>query len=180
MKRHLRHLLSFVVIGLGVAAALDGYGLYDEHAQNRLIATPQAISGLETRPYLLFATAFQLSADGNFLKALNYYKQIPKTAPNVLFHAATFNSANLHLREAIRMQASGEAATVAQALPLLELAKQGYRDLLLVDPQNWGGRINLEYALRLAPEGDQADDVAAPRLHDRGTPTLKGSTLGMP
>ena len=34
----------------------------------------------------------------------------------------------------------------------MELAKQRYRDVLLINPQNWNARHNLELALRVAPE----------------------------
>jgi mxaK protein len=47
-----------------------------------------------------------------------------------------------------------------QVLPLVELAKQSYRDLLREWPGDWDARYNLERALYLAPEGseDLADD----------------------
>ena len=40
----------------------------------------------------------------------------------------------------------------AQTRPLLEMAKQRYRDLLLADPMDWQARYNLERALAAAPE----------------------------
>ena len=39
-----------------------------------------------------------------------------------------------------------------ESLPLIELAKQSYRDLLREDPGDWDARYNLERALWLAPE----------------------------
>ena len=55
-----------------------------------------------------------------------------------------------------RPQASASNA----AAPLVELAKQSYRDALRADPSDWDARYNLERALQLAPEVDEnaADD----------------------
>ncbi|WP_295638797.1 MxaK protein [uncultured Methylibium sp.] len=61
---------------------------------------------------------------------------------------ALFNLGNLYLRQG---QAQG-----GEALPLVELAKQRYRDLLRASPGDWDARYNLERALRLAPEEQEA------------------------
>ena len=45
---------------------------------------------------------------------------------------------------------------VAGALPLVELAKQSYRDVLRDNPADWDAKYNLERALWLAPEVDEA------------------------
>src|SRR5262249_547188 len=63
-----------------------------------------------------------------------------------LREGARYNLGNLHLREAL---AHGEA-DVANALPLVELAKQRYRDALRERPDDWEARYNLERALWLA------------------------------
>jgi len=62
---------------------------------------------------------------------------------------AQFNLANLYLRQAL---ASG-TITSSDTLPMVELAKQRYRDLLRVMPEHWPARYNLERALNMAPEG---------------------------
>jgi len=58
---------------------------------------------------------------------------------------ALYNLGNLHLRQ-------GVADAAAPAIPMIELAKQRYRDLLRVAPDDWDARYNLELALRVAPE----------------------------
>ena len=70
---------------------------------------------------------------------------------------------------------------MTQSLPLLELAKQGYRDVLRDDPQQWDARYNLERALRLAPEAEEGDDGAAPPplASERAVTTMKGFSLGL-
>jgi len=76
---------------------------------------------------------------------------------------------NLHLRQALQVGLDDEA----QSLPLVELAKQSYRDLLRRDPNDWDARYNLERTLRLAPEDDDDTDEDTgppdPREHERST-----------
>ena len=57
------------------------------------------------------------------------------------------------MREALKNGTSG----AVQSLPLIELAKQSYRDLLRENPGDWDARYNLERALRLAPEVAEED-----------------------
>ena len=73
-----------------------------------------------------------------------------------LREAALYNLGNLHLRQALKVG----AAAPDTAAPLVELAKQSYRDALRADPADWDARYNLERALQLAPEVDEqaADD----------------------
>ena len=66
---------------------------------------------------------------------------------------AMYNLGNMYLRQALG--ASSEAKG-GEAGPLVELAKQRYRDLLRADSGDWDARYNLERALRLAPELDEA------------------------
>ena len=67
---------------------------------------------------------------------------------------AQYNLANAYLREALK---DGQQIS-SKSLPMVELAKQRYRDLLSEAPEYWPARYNLERALRLAPEGTDRDD----------------------
>ena len=63
-----------------------------------------------------------------------------------------------------------------QLLPLVELAKQSYRDLLRETPGDWDARYNLERALYLAPESEEdaaADEPPAPQEHAISTVRAK-------
>lgn len=82
---------------------------------------------------------------------------------------AQFNLANAYLREALK---SG-IQTSSQSLPLVELAKQRYRDLLIEAPEHWSARYNLERALRMAPEGTDRDG-------DAGTEPVKRVNVIVP
>jgi mxaK protein len=101
--------------------------------------------------------------------ALAAYKAIIQSNRDDLRLIALYDLGNLHLHHAIQAGLADEA----QSLPLTELAKQSYRDLLRRDPTDWDARYNLERSLRLAPEDDDAFDEDTgppdPREHERST-----------
>ena len=101
--------------------------------------------------------------------ALAAYKSIIQSNREDLHRIALYDLGNLNLRQAVQYGLADEA----QSLPLTELAKQSYRDLLRRDPTDWDARYNLERALRLAPEedADASEDTNPPdpREHQRST-----------
>jgi len=101
--------------------------------------------------------------------ALGAYKAIIQGSREDLRRIALYDLGNLHLRQALRVGLEDEA----QSLPLLELAKQSYRDVLRREPDDWDARYNLERTLRLAPESDDDSDEDTgppdPREHERST-----------
>ena len=101
--------------------------------------------------------------------ALAAFKAILQSNREDLRRIALYDLGNLHLHQAIKAGVADES----QSLPLTELAKQSYRDLLRINPYDWDARYNLERALRLAPEDeDDTDDdntPADPRQHERTT-----------
>lgn len=101
--------------------------------------------------------------------ALAAYKAIIQGGREDLRRIALYDLGNLHLRQALHVGLDDEA----QSLPLVELAKQSYRDLLRRDPNDWDARYNLERTLRLAPEDDDDSDEESgppdPREHERST-----------
>jgi tetratricopeptide (TPR) repeat protein len=101
--------------------------------------------------------------------ALAAYKAIIQSPREDLHRIALYDLGNLNLRQAVQYGLADEA----QSLPLTELAKQSYRDLLRRDPTDWDARYNLERALRLAPEEDDdtGEDTGPPdpREHERTT-----------
>jgi len=103
-------------------------------------------------PEARFAQALALGAAGHYEPALRAHKALLQAEHGSLREASLYNLGNLHLREAFK---SG-ATSPDTALPLAELAKQSYRDALRDDPSDWDARYNLERALQLAPEVDEA------------------------
>lgn len=101
---------------------------------------------------IALAHAAALSKAGNSDAALHLFNALAVSGTgDPLSRAALFDTGNLYLRQGLR-----QAGNPAVFLPLLELAKQRYRELLRVDPDDWDARFNLERALRYAPEDKEA------------------------
>ena len=141
----------------------------------RLLDLPEA--GMPSAA--LFARAAALDAKGDVEGALNLYKRIEEQPGNPLAHDAAYNAATIYLR---RASAAGGPASDPQTIPLVELAKEGYRNLLRQDPADWDARYNLDRALRLMPEPDDDDSGAGnpPIGAERAPTTMRGFTLGLP
>ena len=113
-------------------------------------ATPNPAPGFGKYPGHSVATrpahALALTRAGRYEAALAAHKALVQQERGPLRAAALYNLGNLHLRQALRHgpERAGEA------LPLVELAKQSYRDALRAEPGDWDARYNLERALSLA------------------------------
>ena len=142
MKRRVVHLaFALASLALAVPAALQALRLQQAERINSAIAQaadPAASSaGLagdfaEAR----FAHALALSRTGGYEAALAAHKALVQGERGPLRTAALYNLGNLHLRQALR---NGPAGAI-EALPLVELAKQSYRDALRADPGDWDAR----------------------------------------
>ena len=86
--------------------------------------------------------------------------------------AALFNLGNAYLRTGIRLTGQGDGSERAA---MLELAKQRYRDLLRLRPDDWEARYNLERALRLAPEDSEVGSAGHDGPTEQRRIMLKGS-----
>ncbi|CAN5149772.1 hypothetical protein BH11PSE9_BH11PSE9_38630 [soil metagenome] len=109
--------------------------------------------------------------------ALHGYRSLQDDSP--LGQAARYNSANLLMRQAVIVRASTQPG---QAITLVELAKEMYRDVLRDDPQHWAARYNLERAQRLVadPEEAEALPVGPERNAERAATTMRGYSPGLP
>jgi len=165
---------------LALLAALAAFDLW-QGAQarriDRLIDAGGAGDDPDAPPELRFAQAFAQAASGADEAALNRYGALHDDPR--LGHAARYNSANLLLRQAIELRARSQPG---QALALVELAKEGYRELLREDPTDWNARYNLERAQRLVPEAEEGDDAPpdAKRGAERAATTMRGYSPGLP
>jgi mxaK protein len=126
---------------------------------------------------LRFAVAHAQAASGAGEAALVRYGTLLDDAR--LGQAARYNSANLLLRQGIALRA---AAHPGQALALIELAKEGYREVLRRDPDDWPARYNLERAQRLVPDPEPIDDTPPDlkRNAERAATTMRGYSPGLP
>jgi mxaK protein len=187
MKRAHGH-TGFALVAVALAALTVGEGVRLQHAQsvNASVAEWSRVAGSSSHagssppawatagaadrlpPEARLARAVSLSRV-DYDAALAAYKAIIQSNRDDLRLIALYDLGNLHLHHAIQAGIAEES----QSLPLTELAKQSYRDLLRRDPTDWDARYNLERALRLAPEEDDSPDEDTgppdPREHERST-----------
>ncbi|MGB8337889.1 MAG: hypothetical protein WCE88_12370 [Burkholderiales bacterium] len=126
-----------------------------------------------------FARARELDQKNDQAAALALYKSLESESDLALRNDARFNSGNLYMRKA---QALKDTPLAAQAVSLVELAKQSYREVLRADPQYWDARYNLERALHAQPDADEgtSGEFVAPLNSERAVTTMRGVTLGLP
>jgi mxaK protein len=144
-------------------------------------ATPgratQLVSFDSALPEAVLAHAVALSRGGRHQQALQTFKALLSERASIRL-TALYDLGNLNLRESLRNGAEG----AQRALPLVELSKQSYRDVLREDPQDWDARYNLERALWLSPEYD--DPVLqrnqAPTHSEHAASTVQGARIDLP
>ena len=163
MKRRTWHLV-FGAAAMACAAAVlvNGMRLQQAAQVNRAVAAA-AQKSAEQDPApaptdapreVRLARAVALAQAGAYDAAFKAYGGlIQQDSLDAIGRQALYNLGNMHLRQAAGAEAS------APAMPMVELAKQRYRDLLRMDSDDWDARYNLERALRLAPE-EQAPQAA--------------------
>jgi hypothetical protein len=110
--------------------------------------------------------------------AVRAYKALSRTTEGTLLQSVLYNLGNLHLREALKYGPD----EIGRSLPLAELAKTSYRELLHLNPGHWNAKYNLERALRLAPEREDVlvEAPPLPQNSERAVTTMKAFTLGLP
>jgi len=157
MRRRYVH-LAFALAAVGCAAAV-GYqarSLAGAQRINAAIASASVRTLDKSVAEAQLARAIVLDKAGDYEGSMLAYKAVVQGSRPDLRHLALYNLGNLHMRAALKEN----SVDTEQVLPLVELAKQSYRDLLREWPGDWDARYNLERALYLAPEGseDLADD----------------------
>ncbi len=165
-------IFATAVTACGVLATIGAIRLLQARHINAAIAGASVVALDSSVPEALVARAIALDKVGDYDGSLLAYKAVTQGKRSDLRRLALYNLGNLHMRMALR----NVRAPSEQLLPLLELAKQSYRDLLRETPQDWDARYNLERALYLAPES--AEDVAdeeppAPKEHTISTVRAK-------
>jgi mxaK protein len=147
-RRHVHVMFGCAALGFALLAGYHGARLEHANAVNDAIARAHADQLDSSVPEAVFARALALSRDSDFADAAKTYKLLIEDGTTELRARARYNLGNAYLREALK---NGVDEAI-QSLPLIELAKHNYRDLLRDNPLDWDARYNLELALRLAPE----------------------------
>lgn len=180
-RTRLRGIVALMLLALVVAATAgwQAWRLARDDARAAMggvVAMPveQALAS----PTLRFARALELAATDDFEGALALYRTL--YADPRLGLAARYNNANLMMREAERLRTASDGA--GQAVALVELAKQAYRDVLRADPEHWDARYNYERAQRLQPDPEDATpSIGGPRSDaERASITIRGVPQGLP
>jgi len=179
MKRSRIHwAFGLAALGFGLLVAYQGSRLQHADHVNAAIASANVAKLDDTVPEAQFARALALSKAGEYEAAVKAYKALIQGGRADLRLAALYNLGNLHMHEALR----NGPDSVAGSLPLIELAKQSYRDLLRDNPADWDARYNLERALWLAPEVDEAlaEDSNPPEWEKRVILPVPGFKIELP
>jgi mxaK protein len=141
-----RLLVTIVVLSL-LAVIQSGTKLWQANKINHFINHVGDYDEPLNHSNALFAQAFYDVKNGQPQQALDLLTQIVTSDDLALKAAAYYNRGNIHLRQAQSMDAEDR-----KRLPSVELAKQDYRTALLLSPELWDARFNLELALRMVPE----------------------------
>lgn len=171
-RRSVHAVFGVVAAACAAITAVQAVRLERAHHVNAAIASASVASLDRSVPEAQVARAIALGRAGDYEGALLAYKAVIQGNRADLRHLALYNLGNLHMRAALK----DPQAPTDQVLPLVELAKQSYRDLLRETPQDWDARYNLERALYMAPEVDEdtADEgPPAPKEHSVSTNRAK-------
>ncbi len=186
MIRRLRHMSLWSALALSLSGALYSAAmLYGIHQDNELIR--QLTSGKDVavnkviggEPELRLARAFYFKQKHRYDEALSTLSLVMDKGDQKFQAKARYNLGNLYLEQAIQQVKS---TNINEALPLLGLAKQAYRQSLTLDSGNWDAKYNLEVAMRLLPEMDRVDmpdDEPTNRKSQLWT-TVPGFPRGLP
>ncbi|HID82087.1 MAG TPA: hypothetical protein EYH06_13345 [Chromatiales bacterium] len=110
-----------------------------------------------------FARAWMLHQKGEFGQALKAYSEIEIQGSGDFKRSIRFNLADLYMQQASLAGRKGEQDI---ATPLIEMAKHHYRQILREDSHYYQAKYNLETALKILPDLDEAefpDDVMPER-----------------
>lgn len=185
--RTLRHQTIWAVfLASLLLAALQLTAVYRIHSQNQWLAELRAGQDvaidkvMTAAPELRLARAIVLKQKQRYDEALETLGLIVDQGGNTLQVQSRYNLGNLYLTLAM---AEVDAGRINQAMPLLTLAKQAYRQALKLDSGFWDAKYNLELAMKLLPEFDRIspnepdDDAAKP---SQLWTTVPGFPRGLP
>jgi mxaK protein len=175
-----------LTLALALAALLEARQWRNARAANADIAELLAGHDLAPEraviasPPVLLARALYFGRHERFDDALELLNLL-ETRGDAAFRADVYyNQGNLRLTQALDRV---EKAEIDQARVFTELAKEAYRRALLLAPDHWDAKYNLETAMRLMPEMDRvgnAEDEPPTAESKRLWTGLPGFPRGLP
>jgi mxaK protein len=154
----LLHLLHSVLLLAIIASVFFAFKsatqLWQTKKINELIADTALQEEIPKNTYVQFAQAFYAIEQNKQQHALGLLTHANTTKDTKLKVSAHYNRGNINLRKAQTLQADDP-----KTIPLVELAKQDYRTALLLTPELWDVRYNLELALNMVPETPEEDGL---------------------
>lgn len=150
---HFAHWLLVIIAIVGLIATVQtSITLWQANKINHFIENISDYEQVPDHSMAQFAQAYSEAEQDKPQQALDRLTQIITTDAVNLRATAYYNRANIHLRQA-QLLVKGDK----KHIPLVELAKQDYRNALLLVPELWDARFNLELALRMVPEDPDVD-----------------------
>ncbi len=157
MERLTRRLWSRGFLGTLLLITLAGSALSARQlltlkSHNRLLSThEQIVITNDTDPQLIFAKAYEQQQNGDPLEAIQLYGRILQRGDAKFRAQVRFNLGTLYLRDAARIWKDRGLLEHVRVNTLLSAAKDNLRESLVLVPEQWDARYNLEYALRITP-----------------------------
>ncbi|MBM0106754.1 hypothetical protein JM946_18635 [Steroidobacter sp. S1-65] len=178
MKRAAVH-GAFAIAALTCASLVAYYAVRLNRIEGTNVAIASArVSAFDADvPEARLARALALANAGESEAAMKAYKALIEGDRRDLKQAALYNLGNLYMRDALE----NGAEQAFRSLPLIELAKQRYREVLRHQPTHWDARYNLSRALQLAPELEQEiEEKEDPPEKEQSVSTLQGARIDLP
>jgi len=172
-----------LVLALGIAGYSTVRLLLAQH-DNRLILSLGQGHDLATSAsdpaQLLYARLHFLLLRDRLDEAQPLLNQIVRDGDARQSAVALYAMANARLRVAF---AQLEKGRIDPAIPLVRLAKEGYRRALGLDPEFWDAKYNLDIAMRLVrdfPQIEQSGEELPPEAAKKLWTELPGLPKGLP
>lgn len=179
-----RGAILIVVLAAAVTAgAVFGLRLAAILADNRIIAALAAGRDVSVTasadPLVLLARADFLLARDRIDEAQALLTAVVAAGDPRAEQALRFNLANARLRRALELLGENR---VDAAVPLVNLAKDDYRRALVLDPEDWNAKYNLDVAMRLVRDfpAVETDGEELPPGPSKLWTELPGLPKGMP
>lgn len=176
--------LVLVLVAASIVLGIMATRLTLRAAENGTIRQLQAgfdVPVAETSgPRLLFARAHFLLVRDRLDEARPLVDRLAETDPDRLGTAALYDLANARLEAALDLLGQSK---FDPAIPQVRLAKEAYRRALVLDPEFWDAKYNLDVAMRLVrdfPQIESEPEEPPPGAKKRPWTDLPGLPKGLP